>query len=213
MISGHFQLGRPSMGRIGPTHRLCAPRSRNCSRPHHPTASASEPISARSVLWSRINLRQIACRVPGSSKSGRGAIPKGSDPQRRCWLGYSDKRRPINVDDQQPGRIPSRRYFLSRKSRWARGNEAEGQGKKKSVNGQPAAAGNLTSRRGRPDRAFVGRARTRVARTSYHRPGKLRRCGTRGSRHANAAAGGSLRSPGCWPRPASKQRQLATSTM
>src|ERR1700722_12507185 len=74
--------------------------------------------------------------------------------------------------------------------------QAEGKGKKKaSTAGRPA--GSFTSRRGRPDRAFVGRARTRVARTSDHRPGKLRRCGTGGSR-TNAAAGGSLRgAAGC----------------
>src|SRR5271157_3725590 len=52
-------------------------------------------------------------------------------------------------------------------------------------------AGTLTSRRGRPNRAFIGRARTRMARTSDDRPGELRRRGTRGSR-ANAAAGRSL---------------------
>src|SRR5271157_1451152 len=43
-------------------------------------------------------------------------------------------------------------------------------------------AGTLTGRRGRPDRAFTGRARTRVARTSDDRPGELRRRGTRGPR-------------------------------
>jgi len=64
-------------------------------------------------------------------------------------------------------------------------NKQKGRGKRQKAR---RPAGTLTSRRGRPNRAFIGRARTRMARTSDDRPGKLRRRGTRGSR-ANAAAG------------------------